>query len=53
MLEEEREQLNKLRREHLLLLTDLGEDSLKYRKRFADLRARTRSSLKKLDKKET
>ena len=50
--EEIREELNNLRRETLLLQTDLAEDSLKYRKRFADLKVRTKKLLKTLDRKE-
>lgn len=53
MHENERKELNDLNREALLLQTDLAKASLKFRKRFADLRARTRRLLKKLDRKET
>ena len=51
MLEVERKELNNLNRELLLLLTDLAEASLKFRKRFADLRQRTKQLLKKLNRK--
>lgn len=48
MLENERKELNDLNRETLLLQTDLAEASLKFKKRFADLKARTKMLLKKL-----
>lgn len=53
MHEEERKELNDLNRETLLLQTDLAESSLKYRKRFADLKVRTKRLLKTLNRKET
>ena len=51
MLENEGKERNDLNRELLLLLTDLAEASLKFKKRFAELRIRTKKLLKKLKEK--
>jgi len=53
MLEKGREELNNLNRETLLLKTDLAEARMKFLKRFADLKARTKRLLEKLNSKET
>ena len=53
MLENEGNERHDLNRELLLLQTDLAEASLKFRKRFADLRMRTKRLIKTLNKKET
>jgi len=52
MLEDEGKERHDLNRELLLLKTDLAETSLKYRKRFAELKARTKRLLEKLNSKE-
>jgi len=53
MLESERKELSNLNRELLLFQTDLAETSLKFKKRFADLRVKAKKLLKKLDRKDS